>query len=128
MKFILIAAKNQNTGEIIRNCLKSGYRVEITATLKSCLEMFKKKRYEFLFIDIDFLQIAANKNDYKKQFQPFWRIFPDVEIIVLSLPDKIREAVNSLKGGASNYLTYPLNPADVKFVIDSIQENINYRY
>ena len=124
MKFILVAAKNQNAGEIISNCFQSGYKVEITATLKSCLEMFQKQRYEFLFIDIEFLQGTTDKNDYKKQFQPFWRIFPDVEIIVLSSTEKIREAVNAVKAGASNYLTYPLNPADVKFVIDSIQENI----
>jgi DNA-binding NtrC family response regulator len=37
---------------------------------------------------------------------------------------EIREAVMAVKAGASNYLTYPLNPAEVKYVIESIDETI----
>jgi DNA-binding NtrC family response regulator len=37
---------------------------------------------------------------------------------------EIREAVMAVKAGASNYLTYPLNPAEVKYVTESIDETV----
>jgi len=36
----------------------------------------------------------------------------------------IREAVMAVKAGASNYLTYPINPDEVKYVTESVQESL----
>ena len=122
MKQILIATKNQNAIEVINVCFESGFKIETATSRDTCLEMFQKRRYELLFIDVEVLRSSRNENDYKNLLQPFWRLFPEVEIIVLSTPEMIREAVNAVKAGASNYLTYPLNPEEVKYVIDSLQE------
>jgi DNA-binding NtrC family response regulator len=40
----------------------------------------------------------------------------------MSAAEAIREAVMAVKAGASNYLTYPINPDEVKFVTESIVE------
>lgn len=122
MKYILVATPDQKAGEIIQICFESGYKVEISSSKDTTLDMFQKRRYDFLFIDIDILKSSTTENDYKNQLQLFWRISSDVEIIVLSSPQMIREAVNAVKAGASNYLTYPLNPEEVKYIVDSLQE------
>lgn len=127
MKNILVAATNQGACDAIRDCLCSGYKVECVFDKESCIELSRKKRYEFIFIDILFLQGVTperNCNDYKKELQPFWHAFPTAQIIVLSTQDRIREAVNVVKAGASNYLTYPLNPDEVRYVTESIYESI----
>ncbi len=122
MKNIIVTAQDPNVSEVIQVCFESGYKVERVASVESCLESFAKKRYEFLFIDIEMLKNFKIDIDYKNQFLPFWRISPDVDIIVLSSPEMIREAVNAVKAGASNYLTYPLNPEEIKYIVDSLQE------
>jgi hypothetical protein len=52
-------------------------------------------------------------NGYKVALQKFWHLYPTIEIIVISSQDMIREALMAVRVGASNYLTYPLNPDEV---------------
>ncbi|MDP8214418.1 MAG: sigma-54 dependent transcriptional regulator [Candidatus Euphemobacter frigidus] len=125
MKYILVASDNQATGNTIRECLSPEYRVDVASDRNVCWEIFNQRRYEFVFIDIDFLRREKNAlsfNDYKQAFQPFWQKFPSVPIIVLAPQAAIREAVNAVKAGASNYLAYPVSPTELKFVIENIHE------
>ncbi|KAA3661641.1 MAG: sigma-54-dependent Fis family transcriptional regulator [Calditrichaeota bacterium] len=124
MKSILVATNNRDSREIISACFIPEYRVEETATYESCLEKFKSKRYEYLFLDVGLLHAPRKNIDYKTELQSFWRIFPSVEIIVLSTQEMVREAVRAVKAGASDYLTYPLDIKEVKLVIDTIDENV----
>jgi DNA-binding NtrC family response regulator len=122
MKNILVTTIDSQAAEVIQHCFEPGYKIERADSLQSSEELFAKKRYEFLFIDIEILKNSKKDVDYKNQFLPFWSNSLDVDIIVLSSPDMIREAVNAVKAGASNYLTYPLNPEEIKYVVDSLQE------
>jgi len=122
MKNILVTTITPDALVPIQSCFESGYKIERANSLKASEELFSKKRYEFLFIDIEILKNSINDVDYKSQFLPFWRVTPDVDIIVISSPEMIREAVNAVKAGASNYLTYPLNPEEIKYIVDSLQE------
>ena len=119
MKNILVATNNQKACEAVRDCFHTEYTVDVVRDKASCYEMFRKKRYEYSFIDILFLQeLPANNGsiDYKKTLQPFWQVHPSAEIVVLSPQDIIREAVNAVKAGASNYLTDPINRADIQLM------------
>ncbi|MGA1792287.1 MAG: response regulator, partial [bacterium] len=127
MKQILVATHNQEACSVIKGCFRPAYQVDETSDRTACYEMAQKKRYEFIFIDILFLQETVNGKDYPdygRGLQPLWNAFPAVEIIVLSSQDLIREVVNAVKAGASNYLTYPINPAEVKYIIESIYESL----
>jgi len=127
MKYILVAADDQRACGIIRNCFGPDYRTDVISTPAFSLEEIRKKRYEFIFIDILFLRGAEAENglvDYGKRLQPFWQVFPTAEIIVMSSQDMIREVVNAVKAGASNYLTYPINPDEVKYITESLYESI----
>ncbi|MEW6381543.1 MAG: sigma-54 dependent transcriptional regulator [bacterium] len=127
MKYILVVLNNQEACKAIHDCLGQEYKVDVICDPESCLEACRKRRYEFIFIDIILLRglTAENGyNDYRKKLQPLWQIYPAMEIIVLSPQEMIRDAVNAVKAGASNYLTYPLNPDEVRYVTESICESI----
>jgi len=127
MKYILVASDDKDACSVIRNCFLAGYKVDIVTERLMNLEIIQKKRYEFIFIDIMSLKALIpdeGYTDYRKALLLFWNILPDVEIIVMAPQDMIRELVNVVKAGASNYLTYPINPEELKYVTESIYESV----
>jgi DNA-binding NtrC family response regulator len=63
-------------------------------------------------------------NDYRAALEPFWHAFPAAEIIVMASQEMIREAVMVVKDGASNYLTYPISPDEVRLVTETIRGSL----
>lgn len=124
MKGVLVASNNQSACNAIRTSLRSEYRIDAVSSKDGCLEMFRKKRYEFLFIDVEVLCESMLNNNYKTALQPFWHAYPTAQIIAMSSQEMIREAVMAVKAGASDYLTYPVNPDEVNHITQSIYESI----
>ena len=124
MKAVLVASRNQSACNAIRSSMRPEHRIDLVTSKDGCLEMFRKKRYEFLFIDVEILRGSMLDNNYKTALQPFWHAYPTAQIIAMSSQEMIREAVRAVKAGASDYLTYPINPDEVKYVTESIYESI----
>jgi len=127
MRHILLASSNQGACETIRECFRGEYKVEVASSMEACFEPGRKRRYEFIFVDVGLLREAVQPdgfNDYKAALQPFWQEFPHAEIIVMAPQDMIREAVMAVKAGASNYVTYPINPDEVRYVKEAVQKSI----
>lgn len=124
MKAILVACKDQSTCYGIRDTMRSECEVEVTSSKDSCLEMFRRKRYEFLLIDVETLLESTPDRNYKTALKPFWQLHPSAQIIVMSSQDKIREAVKAVKAGASDYLTYPVDPEEIRHVTESVYESL----
>lgn len=130
MKSILIASDNQLACEVMREYFSPEYKVDVVSDKESCLIEFRKKRHEFTFIDVELLRALGSQRgryDYREGLEPFRQAFPTAEIIVLSPQEMIREAVNAVKGGASDYLTYPINKDELRYVTESIGESIRLR-
>ncbi len=123
MRSILVVSKDQEVYRIIRSCHRSAYRVDLTGTRESALEILHRKRYDFLFIDIEILKGGPSVDGTKGALQALWQVFPTLEIVVMCSTGMIREAVMAVKAGASNYLTYPLNPDEVNYIMESIDES-----
>lgn len=104
--------------------MRSECEVEVTSSKDSCLEMFRRKRYEFLLIDVETLLESTPDRNYKTALKPFWQLHPSAQIIVMSSQDKIREAVKAVKAGASDYLTYPVDPEEIRHVTESVYESL----
>jgi DNA-binding NtrC family response regulator len=124
MRSILVVSKDQEVYRIIRSCHRSAYRVDLTAAADSALEILHRKRYDYLFIDIEILKESKSGDGIKTALQVFWQVFPSLEIVVMSPQGMIREAVMALKAGANNYLAYPLNADEVKYVTENIEDSI----
>jgi DNA-binding NtrC family response regulator len=131
MKLIIVASADRTACETMKACFGPEYRVEVAFSKEGCLALFKRKRCEFLFIDMDILldgvDLGNGGNPYKTSLQPFWQIFPTAEIIVMSTQEKIRQAVMVVKAGASNYITYPVHADEVNHVTENIYTSILMR-
>lgn len=124
MRHILVATNQGNAGHEIGMALGKHFKIELAGDLDSCLAAFKRKRFEYTFIDIDFLGVpnGGGRTDYKQALKPFWQAFPSAHIIILAPAERIREAVNAVKAGAGTYLTYPLDAHEVAYVIESLSQ------
>ena len=124
MSNILVVSKEHETFRIIHSCLHAEHTVDHASHKDAALAMHHQKHYDFIFIDIEILKAFRAENEYKTALQLFWKEFSRVEIIVISSQEMTREAVMALKAGASNYLTYPLSPEEIKLITESIHQSL----
>jgi DNA-binding NtrC family response regulator len=124
MKLILVVSHDRAACSVIKASLRKEYAVEVATENNKALDMFKRKRYEFLFLDVEMLPRPSLHNDVKTALQPFWQAYPTAQIIVMAPQDRIRDAVMAVKAGASDYLTYPVNPEEVRYLTESAYESL----
>ena len=94
----------------IRDSLSSIYRIDSNRQLSTALQILRRSRPEFVFVDIEILQQAAAESSYKAVFQTISLVCPNISIIVMAPPELLPEAVNIVHEGAESYLTYPWYP------------------
>jgi len=123
MANVLLVSEDNSLYRILKTCFSASGIVDRADNQDAALEILHRRRYDYVFIDIDLLGISGTHNNYKAAMQHFWLLFPTLEIIVMSSPEMIREAVMAVKQGASNYLTYPFTAAEVSYVVESINES-----
>jgi len=124
VKSILAVAKDEAAIRVLEKCFSATCKMTSVATKENAFERLRERRSDFLFIDLQILLGSLSGNDYKAALQPFWHLYPSIQVIVMSSQDMIREAVMAVKAGASNYVTYPLNPEEVKYVVESTYESL----
>jgi DNA-binding NtrC family response regulator len=123
MSHILIASGSEGALNAIQEYFGAEHTVEVVADKERCLELFRKRRYEFLFIDVEVLEATLSVKENSVSLHPFQLAYPTSQIIVMSSAEKIREAVMTVKAGAHNYLTYPIKPEEVEYVTQSLYES-----
>jgi DNA-binding NtrC family response regulator len=121
MKSILVVSNKEEAYRLIASTYKSGFTVEKTTNRVEALELFQRRRFDLIFIDLDVLNNQDSEENDKESLKPFWQLYPSAEIIVMTRPDNIRKAVSAVKAGADDYLTYPLDAEELKLV----SENLN---
>jgi DNA-binding NtrC family response regulator len=124
MNSILVVAKEQDVFATIYACLHSEYRIDKGLNKDHAFEKLKKKRYDFIFIDLEILQASMQAGEYQEALQPFLRLYPTTEIIIMASKDMIKKAVMAVKAGATNYLTYPIDLDELKYVTEDIRESV----
>ena len=124
MKSILVAGTNPSACRVIKKSFRPAFQVEEVRSKEDCLTKFTKKRYEFLFIDFGTLIEDGTVENIKAALQSFWHIYPTVNIIVMAPPEMTRQAVMTVKAGANDYLTYPLDPSEVQYITEAINESL----
>ncbi|MBN2105035.1 sigma-54-dependent Fis family transcriptional regulator [bacterium] len=124
MRQILVCSAMNRAIQMIRDSFKKPDRVTALNDFKVCHEALNEKRYDFLFIDAGFFSPAENIKGYQEQLNPFWEKNPTLEIVILTTKETIRRTVHLVKAGASDYLTFPLDPVEIHYVMDSISQDL----
>ncbi len=122
MRYILAATADRAAMQMVRSAFRRSFHVDEASTVRSGIDLSRKRRYEFVFIDLDL--IGERQSESGDAFRLLLQAFPSSEIIVMTPPERIREAVEAVKAGAANYVTHPLNADEVRYVVESIHEGI----
>ncbi|MEW6234768.1 MAG: sigma-54 dependent transcriptional regulator [Candidatus Omnitrophota bacterium] len=128
---MLVVTHDAVAREVLRQFYRSGFKIDFANDRDDCFQKYRKNRYELIFIDLHLLRNSNHNNvssDFKQDLQPFWQFFPTAEIIVLSPQETIREAVKAVKAGSGNYITYPINQDELKYVTESLYDSIKMQY
>ncbi len=126
MKPLLLISEIQQVADDIQSCLKTLYQIDRVTFDADIPDLLGKKRYELVFIDAHLLgEMGKEKEDrFREGLQKFWSVYPMLQIIVISSQDSIRESVEAVKAGASNYITYPINPEELNFVTRNVEDHL----
>jgi DNA-binding NtrC family response regulator len=124
MQNILVASNEEDVNAGIAAGFRSGYRIGRAGSTSQVLAMLEKQRYDVLFVDITLLDESETVQENKLALRPFWQTYPSLEIVVMAPQAKIRQAVMLVKAGARDYLTYPINPVEVKHISESIRDTL----
>jgi len=118
MRSVLVVSKEKDLIGRVRSAFDSRYRVDPAAGRPDGLIMLQKSHYDIAFVDLEIL-LQSEPHDIINAFK---QVRPSLEIVVITPRDRIREAVKAVKAGASNYLTYPIEPDEVKLVTETIYD------
>jgi DNA-binding NtrC family response regulator len=125
MRYILAATEDRAATQVIRAAFRRPFQVDAAATVQNCREFLRKRRYEFTFIDLDLLgELGAARDDSGAALRGVRQAFPSIDIIVMTPPERAGDAVDAVKAGAANYVTYPLNADEIRYVTESLHEGI----
>ena len=124
MKSVLIISPKKDDARLIRESLPSEYQVENADSVKNALNLHRQYSFDVIFSDLKLLQDTSETNNLAEAIKPFKEMNPLAEILILSSKAFIHDTVKAVKAGAKNYLTYPIDPAEVRLVIESVNESL----
>jgi DNA-binding NtrC family response regulator len=124
MRSVLVVTREQDVVQTIQGCFASNCKVNRAFDRDDALEMLATRRYDLIFLDLEILQDSLADRDYKTAVEQFRNVQSSLEIVVMSSQAMVREAVKAVKAGASDYITYPIDPEEVNHVTETINEAI----
>ena len=123
MKSVLIISPKEDDARLIRESLPSEYQVKNADSVKNALNLHRQYAFDIIFSDLKLLRDGSKTKDIAEAIKPFKEINALAEILILSSKAFIDDTVKAVKAGANNYLTYPINPTEVRLVIESVNES-----
>ena len=121
-----VAVSEKGIIDSIKSGLSADFVISESFSKDEALSVLKKKRHDLFFIDLTLLQESIEDNN-KDILKPFFNLYPTMPIVVISPIEKIRYAVDLVKMGARDYLNYPINHEELRYVIESIRDSMIVR-
>ena len=121
MKHILIAATDTEVLRTVSQALPDGYRFSCAATMPEAIADTKKSHHDLIFIDIEMLLKGLGRKEAGDRYAAFKAHCEESQVVVLADKDHIRSAVNAVKAGAADYITHPIDPAEVRLVVADLE-------
>ncbi len=124
MRDVLIISSNPDVRRHISEALPGETKSAYTTSLKSALQIHNQNPFDLIFIDLNQLKTTAPIESFNQKTLPFKKSNPRVQFVVITSKDAIRDAVQSIKEGAWDYLTHPVDMKEVQLILDAIVETI----
>ncbi len=124
MDTILLLTQNLHTLDTIRSISSRDCRIHIAGSPDQLWDSIKTIACDCLFIDLSQMEkLLANRDsptDPNGLINQFKNLRPFMAIIIIAANAEIRKAASYMKNGASNYITEPIDAAEVRLVLDEI--------
>jgi DNA-binding NtrC family response regulator len=120
VKNILVVTQKAGVFDTIESCFVPHCRCESAGSQQEALVKLPDAHPDFVFLDLDLLEDKASETDLRAVFEPFFYAYPALDLIIMASQPMIRKAVQAVKAGARDYVTYPLDKDEVKHVIENV--------
>ncbi len=128
MQNILLLSKHPDIFRQLAPCFGPETQISRAENDLQAIAMLQSRRYEYLFLDISMFSLPEkNGTNYRNYINSFIGIHPSLEIIIITPIEKIREAVNAVKEGASDYVLFPIKTDDVNYVLKNVKDSLAVR-
>lgn len=118
---ILIAEDEKSQRELLEGFLKKeGFSVETASNGRQALE-----KIEAGFFDIAFLDYKMPELDGLQTLREIRKRFPDLPVVMMTAYGTVETAVASMKEGALDYLTKPIDLDELLLIIRKVLERSN---
>jgi len=124
MKSVLIISAKEDDARLIRESLPLDYQVDDADSVENALELHRECSFDVIFSDLALLRDTSGTNNIAEAIKPFKEMNPLAKVLILSSKKFIDDTVRAVKAGAQSYLTYPIDPAEVRLAIESVNESI----
>lgn len=115
---ILVIDDDRFYQEFCKDVLEEeGYKVKTTFTGTEALAILRDEKFDLALIDLVLPEMSGALVLEKAKL-----ICPDLDLIIMTGYASVESAVQCLKAGASDYLTKPLNPEELKITVKRIIE------
>jgi DNA-binding NtrC family response regulator len=121
MKHIIIATADDDIRRTMEQALPNGSQVAHAGNKPGTLAVIKKIHPDLVFLDLGMLLDGADPSTVTDRMREFKTLCEDSEVVVMADKDCIRNAVNTVKAGAADYLTYPIDPSEVRLVVSGLE-------
>lgn len=125
MQHILVATDDQAATKAIVRSFSSQAETSVVRHPDDLKPALAKRPYDVIFADMAWIDRSPERSfdTIRTALRSLWAMAPNLEIIVLTAQENIREAVKSVRAGADNYLTYPVTAEEASYVLESLRES-----
>lgn len=125
MKHVLAVTTDSVALQVLPHCFAADIELELCRTLGEAHARLAARAHDMALVDMDLL-CGGRTTDFstiQEAVQAFRLHHPAAELIVLARQGSIRQAVDAVRAGAGNYLTYPLLAEEVRLVTQKLHES-----
>jgi len=127
MNRVLVLSPSPQLADTIKDALPVDWHINRCDIAEKALILNRTMPFDLVFADLHCIKAASVTSDYADAATLFQKTNPLIEFVVLTSKDSVREAVQAVKAGASDYLTYPVDSAEIKLVATSIIQMLSQR-
>lgn len=126
MNRALIVTADEDARRVIGRAL-AGAEIVAAADLREAEALSSARPFDVAFVDTGMLQPLVGGEGSGSSVAAFHGIVPGARLVVLTPSASVREAVSFVRDGAVDYLTFPVAPEEVAYVLDSVERRERLR-
>ncbi len=125
MKDILVLSTRKTDFHLVSQVLSNSYTVKHALDFETAMALHILSPFDMIISDIMLLEQNLNDRVSILLDNPFMRINPFVQLVVLCGRKEVQRAVKIVKEGAFGYLTYPIEEKEIQLLVDSAGKTLS---